>query len=97
VREGTLTLESAVRKMTSLPADRFGLVGRGRVAEGGAADLVVFDPAVIADTATYERPHRFSTGIETVVVNGVVALDADGIRRAGRVIRRGTAAAPSVR
>src|SRR5829696_8862183 len=68
--EGVLSLGSAIRKMTSLPADRFGLTGRGRIAEGSFADLVVFDPATVNDEATYASPHRFPSGIVTVVVNG---------------------------
>lgn len=91
VRAGVLTLEAAVRKMTSLPADRFGLTGRGRVAEGSWADLVLFDPETVTDRATFERPHSFPDGIEAVIVEGAIAWrrDADGIRRVGRVLRRG--------
>jgi N-acyl-D-aspartate/D-glutamate deacylase len=76
--------------MTSLPADRFGLAGRGRIAEGAVADLVVFDPATIADEATYEAPHRFPTGISHVIVNGIVAFDGEQqvAPRAGRAIRK---------
>ncbi|MFT7598272.1 MAG: N-acyl-D-amino-acid deacylase [Acidimicrobiales bacterium] len=75
VRErGILSLEEAIRRMTSLSADRFGLVDRGRVAEGQFADLVLFDPSTIVDTATYDDPKQEPTGIEMVVVNGAVAL-----------------------
>jgi N-acyl-D-amino-acid deacylase len=87
--EGLLTLEAAVRTMTSLPAERFGLHGRGRIVEGAAADLVVFDPATVADAATFERPHAYPVGIGPVVVNGRVAWDGERGERAGRVIRRG--------
>lgn len=88
--EGLLTLESAVRKMTSLSADRFRLAARGRIEPGAFADLVLFDPARVADTATYEEPHRFPEGIRLVVVNGRIAWDGSGYdRRAGRVLRRG--------
>jgi N-acyl-D-aspartate/D-glutamate deacylase len=89
--EGLLPLEAMVRKMTSLPADRFGLRNRGRIAEGAAADLVAFDPLTVEDAATYAAPHAFPTGIETVVVNGVVAWqrDREGIERAGLALRRG--------
>lgn len=83
VREGVLTLETAVRKMTSLPADRFGLTGRGRIAEGAWADLVVFDPANVTDRATFERPHAFPDGIEAVIVEGIVAWRG-GARSEGR-------------
>jgi N-acyl-D-amino-acid deacylase len=87
VRDGVLTLESAVRKMTSLPANRFGLEGRGRIAEGAAADLVVFDPAVVTDNADFDTPHAYPSGIEVVVVNGVVAWDGSEGERSGRVLR----------
>ena len=89
--EGLLSLESAIRAMTSLPADRFGLRDRGRIAEGALADLVLFDPHTVADTATFERPHAYPAGIDAVVVNGRVAWDGErGERgeRAGRVVRR---------
>ena len=87
--ERLLTLEAAVRKMTSYPADRFGLAGRGRIAEGAFADLVVLDPATVTDRATYETPHAFAEGIELVVVNGRVAWDGARGERAGRALRRG--------
>ena len=89
--ERRLTLETAVAKMTSLPAERFGLAGRGRIEAGAAADLVVFDPGTIADTATYERPHAFADGVELVVVNGEIGFEAgtDRAARAGRALRRG--------
>ena len=64
-------LETAVWKMSGLTAENFGLEGRGRVAEGACADLVIFDAGTVIDTATYEDPQRAATGIETVVVNGV--------------------------
>lgn len=87
--EGLLTLEDAVRKMTSLPADRFGLAGRGRIEPGALADLVLFDPGRVADVATYGRPHAFADGIEVVVVNGRVAWDGSLGERAGRALCRG--------
>jgi N-acyl-D-amino-acid deacylase len=71
-----LTLEDAVRRMTSLPARTFGLADRGSVKAGMAADLVVFDPATVADKATFEKPHAYSVGFEWVLVNGRVAVDA---------------------
>jgi N-acyl-D-amino-acid deacylase len=90
VREGAMTLESAVRKMTSLPADRFGLSGRGRIGEGSWADLVLFDPSTVADRSTFESPHALPEGIDAVIVQGAVAWQrgSDSITRAGRVIRR---------
>ncbi len=91
-RDGLLTIEAAVRKMTSLPADRFSLSDRGRIVEGAWADLVVFDPATISDRATFDRPHAFPDGIEAVIVEGVVAWGTgdDEITCAGRVLRRGS-------
>ena len=70
-----LTLEECVRKMTSLPAARLGLYDRGLVREGYAADLVVFDPEAIEDTATYEDPRRHPRGIDCVLVNGRIAME----------------------
>lgn len=83
-------LEEAVRKMTSLPADQFGFGDRGRVAEGKAAELVIFDPNIVGDVATYAAPHAYPTGIAHVIVNGV-AVVSDGKQteaRPGRVLRK---------
>ncbi|MEE4276357.1 MAG: D-aminoacylase [Thermoleophilia bacterium] len=99
-----LTLEAAVRKMTALPAQTFGLEGRGVLTEGAAADLVLFDPAGIEDEATFAHPHVYPNGIDLVVVNGHVAWDADRadgpqqgrVERAGRALRRGGAEAEAV-
>ena len=74
-KHGVLSVAEAVRRMTSLPADRFGLTGRGRLTPGAHADLVVFDPAAIADQATYENPKREPTGIRAVVINGKLVYD----------------------
>jgi N-acyl-D-amino-acid deacylase len=87
---GLFSLETAVHKMTGLPADRFRLAGRGRIAEGAAADLVVFDPARVADAATFAAPKTAAAGIDSVYVNGALAWH-DGrptAARAGRVLRR---------
>jgi N-acyl-D-amino-acid deacylase len=89
--EGLFTLEEAVRRMTSLPADNLRLTGRGRIVVGGFADLVVFDPDGIADRATFEDSHRYAEGVRHVVVNGRVVV-ADGElthRTPGRRLRRG--------
>ena len=71
----TLSLEEAVRKMTSLPAEHFRFPNRGTLKVGYAADVVVFDPARIDDTATFERPHSYPSGIPYVLVNGVPVVD----------------------
>lgn len=84
VRErGVLTLEDAVRRMTSISADRFGLVDRGRIAPGKFADLVLFDPNRVVDRATYDDPKQTPEGIELVVVNGQVALQSGRNTAAG--------------
>jgi N-acyl-D-amino-acid deacylase len=72
--EGLVPLEEAIRRMARLPADTLGLDRRGRIEEGYFADLVLFDPATIADRATYEQPHQLAIGVRDVVVNGVVTL-----------------------
>lgn len=82
-------LEEAVRRMTSLPADVFGFRDRGRVASGCIADLVVFDPAKVRDTATFDRPHSYAEGIPHVFVSGK-AVVRDGRTtdaRPGKVLR----------
>jgi N-acyl-D-amino-acid deacylase len=85
-----LTLEEAVRKMTSLPARRVGLKDRGVLAEGMAADLVVFDPESVLDRATYENPRQYPVGIRHVIVNGVHSVDEGSFtgRRGGKVLRK---------
>ena len=76
VRErGVLALEEAVRRMTSLPARTFGLIDRGLIKEGNWADLVLFDPDVVIDKATYDDPKQEPDGIELVVVNGRIAYE----------------------
>jgi len=86
---GVISLEEAVRKMTSLPADHVGQPERGRVAEGMFADLTVFDPEGVTDRATFTDPHRYSVGIVHVIVNGVPVIDDASVtgERPGRVIR----------
>jgi len=75
-------LEDAVRKMTSLPAQTFGLSDRGLIREGFAADLVIFDKNKIIDRATYDNPHQFPSGLSYVLVNGEVVLMGDQLTAA---------------
>ncbi len=84
-----LTLEEAIRKMTSLPADRIAQPQRGRLAPGMYADIAVFDAQRITDRATYADPHQFAIGVKHVLVNGVpVLLDASLTgARPGRILR----------
>ncbi len=87
--EGVLSLEDAVRKMTSAVAARLSIRDRGLLREGYRADLVVFDPATIGDRATYESPHRISVGVRDVFVNGE-AVVRDGKHTGalpGRILR----------
>jgi N-acyl-D-amino-acid deacylase len=88
--ERVLTLEEAVRKMTSLPAGRLGRSDFGRVAPGCQADLVAFDPDTVGETATYEDPHQYCRGVDYVVVNGQIVIDngEDTGAAAGRVLRK---------
>ena len=84
-----LTLEQAIRKFTSLPAQRIGLRDRGILRAGAFADITIFDPSTVNDMATFENPHRPSVGIEYVIVNGVVSLEGGKVtgRLAGRPLR----------
>ncbi|MGP6158434.1 MAG: N-acyl-D-amino-acid deacylase family protein [Vulcanimicrobiaceae bacterium] len=87
----TLELGEAIRRMTALPADIFGLSGRGRIEVGAYADLVLFDPRRILDTATYERPYAYPEGIDSVWVNGRAVVRGGALTgaRPGRVLRGG--------
>ena len=87
---GVIRLEEAVRKMTSLPAEFFRLERRGRLKEGYAADIVIFNPTTVRDTATFERPHAYPEGIPYVIVNGVqVVRNGEHTRaRAGALLTR---------
>jgi N-acyl-D-amino-acid deacylase len=83
-----LTLEEAVRKMTSFPAARLGLTDRGLLRPGMKADLAIFDPARVRDTATFEQPHQYAEGFAFVVVNGQVIVEGNEMTasRPGRVL-----------
>jgi N-acyl-D-amino-acid deacylase len=88
-KDHSLSIEEAVRKLTSLPADNLSLTNRGRLKPGAFADVVVFDPNTIQDHATYEKPHQLSTGVSYVIVNGKMAIE-DGEptgAASGRVVR----------
>ena len=74
--ERAVTLPEAIRRLARLPADNLGLAGRGRIEPGCFADLVVFDPATVDDSATYQHPHQYAVGVRDVIVNGRPALRA---------------------
>ncbi|HUG99111.1 MAG TPA: D-aminoacylase [Gammaproteobacteria bacterium] len=93
VRErGVLTLEEAVRKMTSFPAQRLGLPDRGVLRPGFKADVAVFDPARVRDAATYREPHQYAKGFSLVLVNGVPVFDGEAVTgaRPGRTLVPGS-------
>jgi len=83
-----LTLETAVQKMSSFPAQRMGLADRGVLRTGLKADVAIFDPARVADTATFEKPHSYAAGVSAVVVNGEVVFEKGAMTpaRPGRVL-----------
>jgi dihydroorotase/N-acyl-D-amino-acid deacylase len=85
-----LTLEEAVRKMSSLPAQRMGVSDRGILRPGMKADVVVFNPATIIDKARFEKPHLYAEGVSAVIVNGQLALFEGKLTgdRPGRTLRR---------
>ena len=88
-----VSLEDAIRKMTSLPAQTFSLRDRGQIREGFAADLVIFDPATVGDKATFDKPHQYAEGFSTVIVNGAVVFDGTKMTGAmpGQPLRRSSA------
>ncbi len=94
--EGVISLEEAVRKMTSLNAEKLGIKDRGQIAEGKKADLVVFDPEQVVDRATFANPHQYPVGIEYVIVNGIPVLERGKHldTKPGRILRK-TDEAPS--
>ena len=86
--EKVLTLEEAIRRMTSLPAQKFQLKDRGLIKEGMAADIVIFDENKVKDLSTYEQPHQYSVGFHFVIVNGELTVDHEkhlGVR-AGKTL-----------
>ena len=89
--EGLLTLEDAVRRMTSFPARKLGMESKGVLRPGADADVVVFDPDTVIDKATFEDARQYPEGIEYVLVNGQVSVDGGRFTgdTAGRVLRRG--------
>jgi N-acyl-D-amino-acid deacylase len=88
--ENLLSLESAIHRMTLMPAERMGLRDRGRIALGMVADLVIFDPAIIRDEATFQEPHRYPTGIINVILGGQVVMQEGQHtgRLCGRILER---------
>ncbi len=87
--EKVISLEEAVRRMTSLPAQKFQLKDRGLLREGYAADIVIFDEQRVQDLSTYNQPHQYSTGFVYVLVNGAVTVEAGKHNgtRAGNTLR----------
>ncbi|RYZ80541.1 MAG: D-aminoacylase, partial [Moraxellaceae bacterium] len=87
---GLFPLEEAIRKMTRLSADRFGLHERGRITVGAVADLVLFNPTSIRDTANFTNPMQAADGIEAVWVNGVLTYEDKKLtgKRAGKFLSR---------
>jgi len=73
--ENLITMQQAIRAATSLPAQMLNLNKRGQIKKGFVADIIAFDPKRISDLATYEKPHQYCTGIEYVLVNGILAID----------------------
>ncbi len=88
--EHVIPLETAINKMTGMPAEKLGLKERGYLKEGFFADVVVFDPLTVRDETTYQKPNVYPTGIDTVIVNGVPVICAGQAmgKRPGRVVRR---------
>lgn len=84
----TITLEDAVHKMSGLPAQRLKLYDRGLIRPGMKADLAIFDPSTVADTATFEKPHQYAVGVKFVVVNGKIVIDDGKLtsERPGRIL-----------
>ena len=90
VRDDTVTLEHAIRSMTSLPATVFGMKDRGVILEGAAADIAIFDPAKVVERSTYTDPHHLAEGMVYVIVNGQLVVDGGRFTSAlpGRVLAK---------
>lgn len=88
--EGVLDLPTALKKMTSMPADRLGLTDRGYLRQGYKADITIFDKNTITDKGTFEKPHQYPVGIQYVIINGGITIDQGELtsQRSGRVIRK---------
>ena len=84
------TMEEMIKKMTSIPAERFGFTNRGKIQMGYSADLVIFDEKSVKDSATYEDPHQYPVGIEYVLVNGQIVIDTGehSGNLPGRILRK---------
>ena len=89
VAEKLLTLEQAIRSASGLPADILRLTDRGYVKKDYFADIVVFDPKTYRDTATFDKPHQYATGVKYLFVNGVLAVDNEKFegKLGGKVLR----------
>jgi N-acyl-D-amino-acid deacylase len=88
--EKVMPLEEAIHKMTGFPAQRFSLTDRGRLVEGNFADVVIFNPDIVIDRATFADPHQYPDGIAYVFVNGTMVVDNGNHarERPGRLLRR---------
>jgi N-acyl-D-amino-acid deacylase len=88
-QDSVLTLEEAVHKMSGLPAERLNLADRGLLKEGALADITLFDPATIIDTAEFGNPHHYAQGVVHVLVGGVPVLDLEEMTgmRPGKALR----------
>ena len=89
IEGGVITLEQAIRSATGLPADILGMKDRGYLKLDNAADIVVFDPQAFRDTATFQQPHQYATGIRYLFVNGQLAVDQGEVtgKLPGRALR----------
>ena len=89
-RRHVLTLEDAIRRMTTLPARTFNFQDRGQIREGAAADILIFDPDKVEDRATFINPHQYSAGFDYVLVNGKIEVEDGKLTAArGGVVLRG--------